>query len=104
MICGYDVTVCNYDALFGKFTGKERDTESGNDYFGARYYGSSMGRFLSADSGVDQDAEDPQSWNLYPYVRNNPLTNTDPDGHDCVVQTRVDGTHETISVSSGNCA
>ena len=68
-------------------TGKERDTESGNDYFGARYYGSSMGRFLSADSGEDQDVEDPQSWNLYPYVRNNPLTNTDPDGHDCVVQT-----------------
>ena len=30
-------------------TGKERDTESGNDYFGARYYGSSMGRFLSPD-------------------------------------------------------
>jgi RHS repeat-associated protein len=31
------------------FTGKERDTESGNDYFGARYYASSMGRFMSPD-------------------------------------------------------
>jgi RHS repeat-associated protein len=31
------------------FTGKERDAESGNDYFGARYYGSSMGRFMSPD-------------------------------------------------------
>ena len=30
-------------------TGKERDTESGNDYFGARYYASSMGRFMSPD-------------------------------------------------------
>jgi len=28
-------------------TGKERDTESGNDYFGARYYAGSMGRFMS---------------------------------------------------------
>ena len=32
-----------------RFTGKERDQESGNDYFGARYYASSMGRFLSPD-------------------------------------------------------
>jgi len=66
------------------FTGKERDAESGNDYFGARYYASSMGRFLSADDGESQDESDPQSWNLYSYVQNDPLTNTDPDGHDCV--------------------
>jgi RHS repeat-associated protein len=32
-----------------EFTGKERDTESGSDYFGARYYGSAMARFTSAD-------------------------------------------------------
>jgi RHS repeat-associated protein len=64
------------------FTGKERDTESGNDYFGARYYASSMGRFMSPDDDSDQNAPDPQSWNLYSYVRNNPLTNTDSDGHD----------------------
>jgi RHS repeat-associated protein len=63
------------------FTGKERDTESGNDYFGARYYASSMGRFLSPDDGSDQNALDPASWNLYSYVRNNPLTGTDDDGH-----------------------
>jgi len=31
------------------FTGKERDSESGNDYFGARYYSSAMGRFMSPD-------------------------------------------------------
>ena len=35
------------------FTGKERDTESGLDYFGARYYTSSMGRFMSPDDGSD---------------------------------------------------
>lgn len=61
--------------------GKERDAESGNDYFGARYYASSMGRFLSPD---DQGGhlEDPQTLNLYSYVANNPLSRTDPAGHD----------------------
>jgi RHS repeat-associated protein len=61
------------------FTGKERDTESGNDYFGARYYASSMGRFMSPDWSAKEDPvpyaqlDDPQSLNLYSYVRNNPL-------------------------------
>ncbi len=66
------------------FTGKERDAESGLDYFGARYYSSAMGRFSSPDDGSDWDPTNPQSWNLYSYVRNNPLINVDPDGHDCV--------------------
>jgi RHS repeat-associated protein len=87
-------------------TGKERDSESGNDYFEARYYGSSMGRFLSPDDGDggDNDPSNPQSWNLYSYVQNNPLTSTDPDGHDCVTQTRTSATTETVSVSSGTCS
>jgi RHS repeat-associated protein len=84
------------------YTGKERDSESGLDYFGARYYGSSMGRFQSPDSLLGSP-ENPQSWNLYSYVQNNPLTNTDPDGHDCVVQTRTSDTTESVSVSSGTC-
>ena len=63
------------------FTGKERDSESGLDYFGSRYYGSSMGRFMSPDDGSDQNPFNPQSWNLYSYGRNNPLIGTDPDGH-----------------------
>lgn len=69
-----------------KFTGKERDTESGLDYFGARYYASSMGRFTSPDpSGLAaENPADPQSWNLYAYARNNPLINIDPTGLDCV--------------------
>jgi RHS repeat-associated protein len=62
------------------FTGKERDSESGNDYFGAKYYASSMGRFMSPDNGIDQDQTNPQSWNLYSYVRNNPLSRIDPNG------------------------
>jgi len=69
------------------FTGKERDTESGLDYFGARYYGSSMGRFMSPDwSSVPvpipfADINNPQSLNLYAYVGNNPLSRIDSDGH-----------------------
>jgi len=62
-------------------TGKERDTESGNDYFGARYYASTMGRWLSPDKPfADQHPENPQSWNLYSYTRNNPLGSVDTDG------------------------
>jgi RHS repeat-associated protein len=69
-----------------KFTGKERDTESGLDYFGARYMSSSMGRFMSPDPGwyLQADVKNPQSWNQYSYVLNNPLINTDPDGRECV--------------------
>jgi len=63
-----------------KFTGKERDAETGLDYFGARYYGSNMGRFMSPDIGADQHPEDPQSWNLYTYARKNPLVLVDPAG------------------------
>ncbi|MGB8476936.1 MAG: RHS repeat-associated core domain-containing protein [Candidatus Acidiferrum sp.] len=72
-------------------TGKERDTESGNDYFGARYYASTMGRFLSPDWSAKVEPvpysklDDPQTLNLYSYVRNNPLGGVDPDGHYFVV-------------------
>ncbi len=70
-----------------KFTGKERDTESGLDYFGARYYGSNMGRFMSPDWAAKAmpvpyaKLDNPQSLNLYAYVGNNPLSRRDPDGH-----------------------
>ncbi len=63
------------------FTGKERDTESGLDYFGARYFSAAQGRFTSPDAPfADQHATNPQSWNLYTYTRNNPLSFVDPDG------------------------
>lgn len=75
--------------VLSQFTGKERDAETGLDYFGARYYGSNMGRFLSPDwvpgrpSAVPfAEWSDPQTLNLYSYVRNNPLAKADPDGHD----------------------
>jgi RHS repeat-associated protein len=66
------------------FTGKERDTESGNDYFSARYYSSAMGRFMSPDPIIMNDLRmiNPQRWNKYAYVINNPLILTDPTGKD----------------------
>jgi RHS repeat-associated protein len=64
-----------------KFTGKERDSESGLDDFGLRYFGSSMGRFMSPDSiANDWELLNPQTWNRYAYARNNPLAYVDPDG------------------------
>ncbi|MFN9297272.1 MAG: RHS repeat-associated core domain-containing protein, partial [Acidobacteriota bacterium] len=63
------------------FTGKERDAETGLDYFEARYFSGAQGRFTSPDEPLlDQSPYDPQSWNLYAYVRNNPLRYTDPTG------------------------
>lgn len=70
-------------------TGKERDAESGLDYFGARYYGSTMGRWMSPDWSASPEAvpyshlDNPQSLNLYGYVLNNPLSKPDLDGHGC---------------------
>ena len=69
------------DAAEHHFTGKERDAESGLDYFGARYYGSSMGRFMSPDpSKLSVLLTNPQTWNRYSYVYNNPLSLKDENG------------------------
>ena len=52
-------------------------------YFGARYYGSRIGRFTTVDPALDQEALlNPQKWNRYAYSRNNPLRYVDPDGRD----------------------
>jgi RHS repeat-associated protein len=66
-----------------QFTGQVRDTDTTFelDNFGARYLSGAMGRFTSADSPfADQQSDDPQSWNLYAYARNNPLKYVDPTG------------------------
>jgi RHS repeat-associated protein len=94
-------TMFSYRSSDQRFTGKERDLESGLDWFSealnpsndqsskdgqpaasifatGRYYGPALGRFTSWDIPLwDQYAMDPQSWNLYPYIWNNPLTNID---------------------------
>ena len=75
-----------------KFEGKERDTETGNDDFGARYYNSRLGRWLSADwSAIPApvpvpyaNLTNPQTLNLYAMVRDNPETFADLDGHDSI--------------------
>jgi RHS repeat-associated protein len=65
-----------------RFTGKERDAETGLDYFLARYYSGAQGRFTSPDPVhiLKQKLLDPQQWNMYAYVRNNPLRFRDPTG------------------------
>ena len=74
-----------------KFTGKERDAETGLDYFEARYLSSAQGRFISTDPyNIITEAENkqhfetyikqPQNWNRYAYVWNNPLRYIDPHG------------------------
>src|SRR6266446_3228107 len=75
--------------LAHKFTGKERDSESGLDNFGARYNSSAMGRFMSPDSPGYSSLANPQAWNLYAYTLNNPLKYNDPSGH--TVQCTTDG-------------
>jgi len=97
------------DATPLHFTGKERDTESGNDYFDARYYSNAMGRFMSPDWSAKEEPvpyatmDDPQSLNLYSYVRNNPLVRTDPDGHCCeeLVQQADQSGFEPFMVAAG---
>ena len=70
-----------------KFEGKERDTETGNDDFGARYYRSLVGRWLSPDwSAIPApvpyaNLTNPQTLNLYAMVSDNPETFADLDGH-----------------------
>lgn len=72
-----------------RFTGHERDYlelrgDDGHrvylDYMHARVYNPNWGRFLSVDPGKDWDMSRPQSWNMYAYVRNNPVNRVDRDG------------------------
>ncbi len=84
---GGERTVLSSSGNTYKFTGKERDPESGLDDFGARYYSSSLGRFLSADwSAVPipvpyANLANPQTLNLYAIVHDNPESFVDLDGH-----------------------
>ena len=78
---GGEIPITSGDPNHYKFTGKERDTESGLDNFGARYNASSLGRFMSPDPLLNSGRPwNPQTWNRYAYARNNPLAIVDPTG------------------------
>ena len=69
-----------------RFAGKERDVETGLDYFGARYLRASLGRFTSFDPVLETSDPlfNPQAWNRYAYANNNPLRYADPDGRTAI--------------------
>jgi RHS repeat-associated protein len=75
----------SYNARY-KFTGKERDVESGLDYFGARYYNSELGRWYS----VDPMASKYPGWSPYNFCLNNPISNIDPNGKELPVYVGVE--------------
>jgi RHS repeat-associated protein len=78
---GGELQFVNNDSNHYKFTGKERDGETQLDYFGARYYSNGLGRFMTPDKPfADQHVQNPQSWNIYMYVYNNPLRLVDDTG------------------------
>ncbi|MFZ0617186.1 MAG: RHS repeat-associated core domain-containing protein [Candidatus Acidiferrales bacterium] len=81
-----------------KFTGYERDAETGLDYAFARYYNQRLGRFMSADP-LGGDITDPQSLNRYAYVTNSPTNFSDPSGmNKCAYQGTM-----TFSSGSAGC-
>ena len=101
LVGGARTTTLGYgggDGVRQQFTEKERDIETSLDYFGARYFSSTQGRFTSVDpldpvlgkqgAGNHERAErefrtylaQPQNWNRYTYCVNNPLRHVDPDG------------------------
>lgn len=85
-----------------KFTGKERDAETGLDFFGARYLSSAQGRFTSPDSPSYSKLSYPQTWNLYSYAVNNPLNYVDPDGHEIVCANHAEQCQRDAAAAAGN--
>jgi RHS repeat-associated protein len=92
------------DGVRQHFTDKERDNETGLDWFGpGRYYSSTQGRFTSVDpSGAGSKVSNPQSWNRYAYTLNRPTIAIDPDGLATIVVTvtvPAGGGNPTASIS-----
>jgi RHS repeat-associated protein len=80
---GWRASVSGYgvNGLREQYTGQARDAESNLDWFHARFYSPIQGRFVGVDpDSTGANPSDPQTWNGYAYVGNNPLTYTDPTG------------------------
>ena len=88
---GGERPITNTDPNQYKFTGKERDAESGLDDFGERYFSSALGRFMSTDPQLTDWKRqlDPQQLNMYAYGKNNPLRYTDDYGEEVKETIRV---------------
>jgi RHS repeat-associated protein len=104
---GGERTITNSCPQNYKFEGKERDSETGNDDFGARYYSSSTGRWLSPDwSAIPApvpyaNLTNPQTLNLYAMVRDNPETFADLDGHYLNLESPMATTSTNLDQVSG---
>ncbi len=74
------------DTIYASFTGQQQDTISGMYDFLYREYSPVQGRWISPDpSGMGAASPtNPQTWNRYAYVLNDPLANMDPLGLDCI--------------------
>jgi RHS repeat-associated protein len=107
----FDIGMTQFNVCASRSTGKERDAESGLDYFGARYMSSNMGRFMSPDWALVPTPipfatlDNPQSLNLYSYVGNNPLSKRDADGHhqECDPDTSSTDKNGVLTVTAGKC-
>jgi RHS repeat-associated protein len=84
----------NYGTVRQKFTGYERDDETGLEYAQARYFSSVQARFTSVDPlPASAKPTNPQTWNRYAYVSNNPLASTDPTG---MIEWRMNDTTRAV--------
>ena len=90
-------------------SGKQRDAETGLDYFGARYFSGAQGRFITPDWSEDPYAlpyanlSNPQSLNLYAYAQNNPLSRRDEDGHVTCDPDSTTWGPNGVTVTAGAC-
>ena len=86
-----------------KFSGKERDSESGLDYFGARYYDKGQYRFISVDPFTSRGSSvyNPQRTHLYTYCAGNPISFMDPDGR-YLISVVLPGLNTILAASFAN--